>query len=63
MLDSREYVDCQPTMGATGPSFKKFLEVLDEKDRETTTGFCDRRRGVQVWYLVNFALYWEEYIV
>jgi asparagine synthase (glutamine-hydrolysing) len=59
------------------PVYEWFFDQLGEKTRKELDEFCDRtnfldrdevmrlieqRRGSQVWYLLNFALWWKEYI-
>jgi asparagine synthase (glutamine-hydrolysing) len=59
------------------PVYEWFFDKLGEKTRTELEEFCDRTdfldrgevlklinegQGPQVWYLLNFALWWKEYI-
>jgi asparagine synthase (glutamine-hydrolysing) len=59
------------------PVYEWFFDKLGEKTRKELNDFCDRTdfldraevmrliergQGPQVWYLLNFALWWKEYI-
>jgi asparagine synthase (glutamine-hydrolysing) len=59
------------------PVYEWFFDRLGEKSKKEISDFChqtdffdtsevtrlfDQRRGTDVWYLLNFALWWKEYI-
>jgi len=59
------------------PVYEWFFDRLGEKSKKEISDFChqtdffdtsevtrlfDQRRGTEVWYLLNFALWWKEYI-
>jgi asparagine synthase (glutamine-hydrolysing) len=59
------------------PVYEWFFDKLGEKTKEELNDFCDKTdflnkeevfkliekgEGAQVWYLLNFALWWKEYI-
>ena len=59
------------------PIHEWFLDRLGEKTREELSGFChqtdyldrtevmrliDQGYGSHVWYLLNFAMWWKEYV-
>jgi asparagine synthase (glutamine-hydrolysing) len=39
-----------------------FCEQTDFLDRGEVMRYVDARRGPEVWYLLNFALWWKEYV-
>ncbi|MCX5714237.1 MAG: asparagine synthase C-terminal domain-containing protein, partial [Candidatus Omnitrophica bacterium] len=39
-----------------------FCEKTDFLDKEEVKNLITRRQGVQLWYLLNFALWWKEFI-
>jgi asparagine synthase (glutamine-hydrolysing) len=39
-----------------------FCRQTDFLDREAVMALCDQQRGAQVWFLLNLALWWKEYI-
>ena len=40
----------------------EFCSATDFLDRAEVTKLVDERRGPDVWYLLNFALWWKEYV-
>ena len=40
----------------------EFCTQTDFLDRNEVMGLVDERRGPEVWYLLNFALWWKEYL-
>ncbi len=59
------------------PIYEWFFDRLGERTRQELNAFCDQTdfldraevirliemgQGPQVWYLLNFALWWKEYI-
>jgi asparagine synthase (glutamine-hydrolysing) len=40
-----------------------FCSKTDFLDRAEVMRLIDQNNGPQVWYLLNFALWWKEYIV
>lgn len=67
----------RPKQGFGVPVYEWFFDKLGEKTRKELDDFCDRTdflnrdevtrlieegHGPQVWYLLNFALWWKEYI-
>jgi asparagine synthase (glutamine-hydrolysing) len=59
------------------PVYEWFFDKLGDRTREELNGFCnstdflnrtevmdliEKGRGSQVWYLLNFALWWKEYV-
>jgi len=60
------------------PIYEWFFDRLGEKTRQELDHFCDQTdflnrtevmrlieqgQGWQVWYLLNFALWWKEYLL
>lgn len=39
-----------------------FCDQTDFLDRAAVMNLFDNNRGPQAWYLLNFALWWKEYI-
>jgi asparagine synthase (glutamine-hydrolysing) len=39
-----------------------FCQQTDFLDRAAVLRLCDTRNGPKVWYLLNFALWWKEYV-
>lgn len=71
-----ELID-RPKQGFGVPVYEWFFEKLGDKARQELSDFCDKtdfldktevlkyvqeNRGAQAWYLLNFALWWKEYI-
>lgn len=71
-----EIID-RPKQGFSVPVYEWFFEELGEMARRELDTFCeqtdyldhneveslfDRRRGPEIWYLLNFALWWKEFI-
>ncbi len=67
----------RPKQGFGVPVYEWFLDQLGQKAREEINDFCDQTdfldrsevmrlldygRGSQSWYLLNFALWWKEYL-
>ena len=46
----------------TQKELDSFCTATDFLDRAEVTRLIDQRRGPQIWYLLNFALWWKEYI-
>jgi asparagine synthase (glutamine-hydrolysing) len=46
----------------TRQELKSFCEQTDFLDKSEVMCLIDKGRGSQVWYLLNFALWWKEYI-
>ena len=46
----------------TRKELDQFCEMTDFLDRNEVVKLIDQGRGPQVWYLLNFALWWKEYI-
>ena len=59
------------------PVYEWFFDKLGEKSKQEMYSFCDQtdffdkkqvsyfidnRQGVDVWFLLNFALWWKEFI-
>jgi asparagine synthase (glutamine-hydrolysing) len=40
----------------------EFTQQTDFLDRAEVMRYVDERRGPEVWYLLNFALWWKEYV-
>jgi len=53
-------------LGSLGDYAKKelieFCDNTDFLDKKEVIRLIDKSRGAQVWYLLNFALWWKEYI-
>jgi asparagine synthase (glutamine-hydrolysing) len=71
-----ELID-RPKQGFGVPLYEWFFDRLGEHARDELTAFCastdfldhdevmryvDRRRSHEVWYLLNFALWWKEFV-
>jgi len=71
-----ELID-RPKQGFGVPVYEWLFEKLGEKTRRELSDFCDKtdfldkdevlryvdhNRGAQAWYLLNFALWWKEYV-
>ncbi len=71
-----ELID-RPKQGFGVPVYEWLFEKLGEKTRQELSDFCDKtdfldkaevlryvdhNRGAQAWYLLNFALWWKDYI-
>jgi asparagine synthase (glutamine-hydrolysing) len=41
---------------------ESFCEETDFLDRDEVLRYVDERRGTEVWYLLNFALWWKEFV-
>jgi len=41
---------------------KAFCRETDYFNMEEIDGLFARRRGAQIWYLLNFVLWWQRYI-
>jgi asparagine synthase (glutamine-hydrolysing) len=39
-----------------------FCQQTDFLDRDAVMQLWDRRQGPKAWYLLNFALWWKEYV-
>ena len=39
-----------------------FCEMTDFLDRGAVAQLMDEGNGAQVWYLLNFALWWKEFV-
>lgn len=67
----------RPKQGFGVPVYEWFFDKLGDKTREELIAFCkktdfldwnevekmlNQSQGSQVWYLLNFALWWKEYI-
>jgi asparagine synthase (glutamine-hydrolysing) len=46
----------------TRQELKSFCEQTDFLDKSEVMSLIDKGRGSQVWYLLNFALWWKEYL-
>ncbi|MBT7815754.1 MAG: asparagine synthetase B, partial [Polaribacter sp.] len=53
-------------LGSFGDYAKKelieFCDNTDFLDKKEVISLMNKERGAQVWYLLNFALWWKEYI-
>ena len=71
-----ELID-RPKQGFGVPVYEWFLDQLGQKAREEINDFCDQTdlfdrfevtsvldhvRGSQMWYLLNIALWWKEFV-
>ncbi len=71
-----ELID-RPKQGFGVPVYEWFLDRLGDEARTALSDLCDQtdfldrdevlryfeeRRGTEVWYLLNFALWWKEYV-
>ena len=71
-----ELID-RPKQGFGVPVYEWFFDRLGDESRRVLEDFCaetdfldrdevlrlvDERRGPEVWYLLNFALWWKEYV-
>jgi asparagine synthase (glutamine-hydrolysing) len=71
-----ELID-RPKQGFGVPVYEWLFDKLGEKTRQELSDFCDQtdfldkeevmryadqNRGAQAWYLLNFAMWWNEYI-
>ena len=41
---------------------EEFCAQTDFLDRDEVMRLVDEQRGPEVWYLLNFALWWKEYV-
>jgi asparagine synthase (glutamine-hydrolysing) len=41
---------------------ESFCRETDFLDGDTVTAYVDAKRGTEVWYLLNLALWWKEYV-
>ena len=41
---------------------EEFCAQTDFLDRDEVIRLVDEQRGPEVWYLLNFALWWKEYV-
>ena len=39
-----------------------FCEQTDFLDRDEVMRYVDTKQGPEVWYLLNFALWWKEFV-
>lgn len=57
------YEWCQDRLGQEmRATLAKFCDATGLLDRDEVLGYLDRRAGPQVWYLYNFALWWQSSI-
>jgi asparagine synthase (glutamine-hydrolysing) len=71
-----ELID-RPKQGFGVPVYEWFLDRLGDEarvalsdlcdqtdflDRDEVMRYLDERRGTEVWYLLNFALWWKEFV-
>ena len=72
----QEIID-RPKQGFSVPVYEWFFQKLGNRAREELDSFCDQtdflnrhavtdlfehRETEKIWYLLNFALWWKEYI-
>jgi asparagine synthase (glutamine-hydrolysing) len=41
---------------------RSFCDQTDFLDGDEVMRYLDAKRGPEVWYLLNFALWWKEYV-
>ena len=52
----------RPARRRGAPRARAFCEQTDFLDRDEVMRYVDTKQGPEVWYLLNFALWWKEFV-